>query len=352
MWIEKFPDHRVLLFDDFNAKSRVWGKRNMDERGNQLLSFCNNFDLSIENSPDLLPTYDSTRGQSWIDLLITKNIELKVLDEISNSDHNLLQVTWYTENCSTSSPGNIHISNSNWLFIKKTIFHIINKQPIKINTDLNSAIESLQHEIRTKCTNNSKTTRTRKRNAVWWTWELKIKRSKTRALCRLYQKEYEEDIRKLKKAAFKKCQAEYKKLIIRTKREKFKDFINNITTKNCFGKNFQIILHKKNRAEITNRIIKEDGSLTETIQESISTILKNHFPFCPTANFSTNFSYTDPSFLEISSGELEAVVQRIKYNKASGRNSEGNLLCQPGIVQKSIKSTFKSWYFPGYLEEG
>ncbi|GIX79758.1 retrovirus-related Pol polyprotein from type-1 retrotransposable element R1 [Caerostris darwini] len=96
VWIEKFPDHHIILLGDFNAKSRIWGKRNTDERGNLLMHFCSSLDLSIENNPDMPPTFDSTRGQSWIDLLITKNfdghIKLEVLDEISNSDHNMLKI--------------------------------------------------------------------------------------------------------------------------------------------------------------------------------------------------------------------------------------------------------------------
>ncbi|GIX87749.1 hypothetical protein CDAR_617221 [Caerostris darwini] len=99
-WIEIFPNHQIILLGDFNAKSCISGKRNTDERGNQLLHSCISLDLSIENNPEMLPTFDSTRGQSWIDL-ITKNldghIKLEVVDEIFNSDHNILQVTWTPE---------------------------------------------------------------------------------------------------------------------------------------------------------------------------------------------------------------------------------------------------------------
>ncbi|GIY62487.1 hypothetical protein CDAR_495151 [Caerostris darwini] len=32
LWIEKYPNHWILLLGDFNAKSRVWGKRDTVER--------------------------------------------------------------------------------------------------------------------------------------------------------------------------------------------------------------------------------------------------------------------------------------------------------------------------------
>ncbi|GIX70121.1 hypothetical protein CDAR_312581 [Caerostris darwini] len=121
-WIEKFPNYQVILLGDFNAKSYIWGKRNTDERGNQLLHFCISLDLSIENNPEMLPTFDSTKGQSWIDLLITKNLDGHIkLEVISNSDHNLLQVTWTPELFYPKISKILAITQSNWLTIKKNI---------------------------------------------------------------------------------------------------------------------------------------------------------------------------------------------------------------------------------------
>ncbi|GIY65162.1 hypothetical protein CDAR_437251 [Caerostris darwini] len=147
------------------------------------MHFCNSLDLSIENNPDMPPTFDSTRGQSWIDLLITKNfdahIKFEVLDEISNSDHNLLKVTWSSEISSLKISRCIVINQSNWLSMKKKIFHIFNN---RANLDLattNDTIEFLQNDIFTKCAQGKKTTR--RKNAIWWTPQLNIKRNKTRA---------------------------------------------------------------------------------------------------------------------------------------------------------------------------
>ncbi|GIY72144.1 hypothetical protein CDAR_302301 [Caerostris darwini] len=197
MWIEKYPDHRILLLRDFNAKSRVWGKRNTDERGNQFLSFCNNLNLSIENSPELPPTYDSTRGHSWIDLLITKNI-----------DHGI----------------------------------------------------------------------------------------------------------------------------------ELEEFIAKITTKKCFGKKkVKIILDKKNRAEVNKQITK-DRTLIDSIQDSIITILKYHFPYYSGTTHISSNSSTDPSFLEISPGELEAVIHSIKLKKASGLDGI------PGEIVKEINYANPEWF--------
>ncbi|GIX79773.1 hypothetical protein CDAR_77431 [Caerostris darwini] len=97
-YILKYNNLPCIILGDLNAKSRVWGRRDLDERGSKVLSFCHLMDLNIENTPDMPPTYSSSRGDSWIDLVITRNIEqnfsLTVSDEITNSDHNMLFVQY------------------------------------------------------------------------------------------------------------------------------------------------------------------------------------------------------------------------------------------------------------------
>ncbi|GIX87704.1 hypothetical protein CDAR_617021 [Caerostris darwini] len=204
-WIEKYYHYHIILVGDFNAKSRVWGKRKTDDRGAKLMDFCNQLELNIENSANSLPTFDCSRGQSWIDLLITKNIEsgisLNISDNITNSDHNLLDFTWTIDNVTTSPTFYIKITQFNWLFIKECISKTIKKHTTNTTGNIEKQIENIQDDIKQDCTNknNNHVRKNIPRNAVWWTKELKIKRSKTRALRRLYQKETDDNIRLIKK---------------------------------------------------------------------------------------------------------------------------------------------------------
>ncbi|GIY65161.1 hypothetical protein CDAR_437241, partial [Caerostris darwini] len=83
-FLMKYPHFKTFICGDFNAKSRVWGKRNVDARGTQILAFCNAMDLTIQNSPSSLPTFDCSRGQSWIDLLLTKNLDTGISMEVTD----------------------------------------------------------------------------------------------------------------------------------------------------------------------------------------------------------------------------------------------------------------------------
>ncbi|GIY52246.1 uncharacterized protein CEXT_417141 [Caerostris extrusa] len=249
---------------------------------------------------------------------------MEVSDNISNSDHNLLLISWSMDQ--PPPPKRIHVNNSqtNWLSVKSAIFNIIRAHSSSGFSDVNGLISTIQTEITARLCTTSKNKRSPKRvnGAVWWTQELRAKRSKTRALRRLYQKEKEPTLRTTKLAAFKRCQAEYKKMIINTKTNKFKSFINSVTTSSFFGKNFKILTHKKSRQSSLNCILRDDGSTTSSLQDTYSEILSFHFP-CSASVDSLPSSFSSPQDLvPITTMELEAVIEGIEPKKASDVESK------------------------------
>ncbi|GIX79764.1 hypothetical protein CDAR_77391 [Caerostris darwini] len=186
---------------------------------NAISKFTNRpiLDLAVENSPESLPTYSSSRGDSWIDLLLTRNlaseITLEVTDHISNSDHNLLIIRHLSNVSQCPNTRRLSINKINWIKLKTTLHHILKDQtdpdlfPASV---INSLIQQLQDTIFTAIsklkdnTNSRNSKPQKKKNAIWWTRELEIKRSKTRALRRLFQKERDTCIRAKKKKSLKK----------------------------------------------------------------------------------------------------------------------------------------------------
>ncbi|GBM01867.1 hypothetical protein AVEN_218985-1 [Araneus ventricosus] len=81
---------------DFNAKSNVWSPKETDRRGEEVLSFISKWNITVVNDPNSIPTYNCTKGESWIDLTLTRNItdrhirEWKVHDQETLRDHRLL----------------------------------------------------------------------------------------------------------------------------------------------------------------------------------------------------------------------------------------------------------------------
>ncbi|GIY08505.1 hypothetical protein CDAR_313311 [Caerostris darwini] len=211
--------------------------------------------------------------------MITKNLyyetTLQTLDEVTGSDRNILhfQCTNYIQG---STPNNkIRINQYNWFSIKTSIHKIISKNlnfsqlpASELNNYINKIQDSIFQENSFKPTSLNNNLNKKRRNAIWWTGELEIKKKKTIALRRRFQKETDQNIRSLKKAIFKKNLAEYKKLILMTKRTKFKEFITSITNSNIFGRNYNILTNKKKRSSINKPITNQAGAPSESTTES------------------------------------------------------------------------------------
>ncbi|GIY54768.1 hypothetical protein CDAR_391041 [Caerostris darwini] len=189
----------------------------------------------------------------------------------------MLFVQYSTPGSQSTTFNKISMKTIDWLKLKVNIANIIGSN-LTLNDKLNSIQEQLFIAASTKPANNSIDKR-KKRNSFWWTRELQIKRSKTRALRRLFQKETDPNLRQIKKVNYKLCQASYKKLILTTKRTKFKEFISTITNNTLFGNNFNIISNKKTRNSIRKPIVNSQGTPSTTIEESNATLIDYHFPW-------------------------------------------------------------------------
>ncbi|GIX87719.1 hypothetical protein CDAR_617081 [Caerostris darwini] len=120
---------------------------------------------------------------------------MEILDEVTNSDHNLFIFNYPLQQTSQYNDRRIFLKANNWLAIKSTISHIIdtNIDIDQLSTaEINAYVTSIQNIFEANSTNlNSRTNmpnKKKKRSAVWWTSELEVKRSKTRVLRRQFQK--------------------------------------------------------------------------------------------------------------------------------------------------------------------
>ena len=63
---------RLVLCGDFNAHSNVWSNNSVtDSKGEEVERILLQHNMIVINDPNSPPTFDSGRGQSWIDLTVT-----------------------------------------------------------------------------------------------------------------------------------------------------------------------------------------------------------------------------------------------------------------------------------------
>lgn len=335
-----------LLLGDFNAKSRIWSPRDTDSRGEILEDFCNQHDLSIVNDPNSRPTYQSTLGESWVDLLLVKNIEVsrvskwEILDLVTCSDHNLMMFELSSSRFDFPMVRKWHLGKLDWMDFQSRIFGLIEaNQPDELNADdIGEFVERMEEEILKICENTRSKRRKARRfkHAVWWTEELSVYRSRTRALRRKYQKESDADSRVVKKLQFKKAYADYRRRLIQAKKNYFRSYLDQVVIQNAFGKPYRVAKDKLRKKEALGPIVKEDGTQTVGQLEAEREILRYHF-----GTIQDNFrqeSVGEGIFEPISEMEVENIIQGMDKKKAPGPNG----ICLD--VYSAIFFLAKSWF--------
>ena len=86
----------LILAVDSNSRSKLWSDKRTNARGRALEEFIISRDLLIMNEESDIPTFETIRGRSWIDLTIcNKTLAQKIAgwscgEEESCSDHKLI----------------------------------------------------------------------------------------------------------------------------------------------------------------------------------------------------------------------------------------------------------------------
>ncbi|GIY37492.1 uncharacterized protein CDAR_459091 [Caerostris darwini] len=240
----------------------------------------------------------------------------------------------------------ISINTINWIKLKTKLHNILKDHldPDQLPaSDINYLINHLQDSIFVAISNlkhnahnsNSK----KKKKAIWWTRDLEIKRSKTRALRRLKGKRPQHQSTEKKKQKKKKSCWSIKKMILHTKKEKFKSFINSISNNSIFGNSYKILSKKKKRHNINKPIINSAGNLSTSIDESHRSILDFHFPWSNNIPAKgTTGQHQSYNFTPLTCAEVEAVISNIKPKKTVGLDG------LPGELIKEIYYTNRKWF--------
>ncbi|XP_035232105.1 uncharacterized protein LOC118203913 [Stegodyphus dumicola] len=194
--------HDLLLLGDLNAKSELWGSPFEDPRGRTLREFLTMHRLVVENDPDGPPTYNCTRGKSWIDITASRSISStsfihnwKVMDCITLSDHCYISFEITYQHSSSTQRVKYKLTQMDWLLLKAKIGHFFGSMESylpKDTVDLNQLIIKWTQKIQEYCDlathAKGKYVKTQHKGVPWWTPELSILRKRILALRKRYHK--------------------------------------------------------------------------------------------------------------------------------------------------------------------
>ncbi|GBN25120.1 Retrovirus-related Pol polyprotein from type-1 retrotransposable element R1 [Araneus ventricosus] len=327
------PYDRVLLTGDFNSKSPVWGSDVEDERGRQLMEFVLSKGLAIVNEEDTIPTFDGSRGRSWVDITISDPLLLdnifkwKVDLEPTCSDHNSISFSLYTgKKTKPRKHRRFNLKNINILSLRSSLHSEIGNRVLVHATDLDKEVEDYVTKITSACKNSVQVRQPLSKKQRWWDRNLEILRSQVRrAKKKMYQARLPND-RKFLRQKFKKVEGEYKFKLLQAKREGWADTCEEVTTEQPFGVHFDVAKCPDKRHLQLSAVSKQDGSLTSTTEEALQVLLDFHFPSDPHQDSPSHASIRQQSKILPSTDndhpfsplELEAAVKNIRSKKAPG----------------------------------
>ncbi|XP_022175282.1 uncharacterized protein LOC111037193 [Myzus persicae] len=110
----------VILADDFNAKSSIWGSRTNDRRGELLADLIASHDLLVANTGST-HTFGRGNATSVIDVTFYRGVvvsDWSVLDAVSLSDHRYIEFSFYANETDsvldTPPPEPVAIQHVGW----------------------------------------------------------------------------------------------------------------------------------------------------------------------------------------------------------------------------------------------
>ncbi|GBL83728.1 Retrovirus-related Pol polyprotein from type-1 retrotransposable element R1 [Araneus ventricosus] len=323
----KFTNSFNLLVGDFNCRSCSWGYDSDNYRGRRLSEFIASNCLQVCNIADYGPTFINSNISGFPDLtLINTSISnfLKnwgVLDMESHSDHKYIYFQLNTDNVPEadfffkSKYGLGRFTN----YIKK---HLPRLKLKLINSDnkvyLNALIKDLVEVIQ-KAAFKSLKKKSKKlaQRFSFWNEGLRIKRNEVSKLFKSYMRlkasALSDDVTLKAGIAYRRVRAEYKKLLLYTKRKAWETYCVNYNER--YGTLFNIVFNKfGSNNEIA---VNPNNDPNYTVKDKITFIMSDFFPGQSSEeclNYIPIIGPTEPLTIE----DLELVFGNLKGGKAPG----------------------------------
>ncbi|GBL83037.1 Putative protein in type-1 retrotransposable element R1DM [Araneus ventricosus] len=332
-----------IICADLNGHHSFWGYSNEDPRGQKILDFVLANNLFISNTSDAPPTHLNYNGsKGWPDLsicshqLINKISTWEVLEDITNSDHQYIQIKLNT-NITSFKLKRYKTLHGNFQKFTESFRTRVPKLEEKISlcstTEvLNSIAQTLQQEIISAC-NYSFKIRQHKliSNPTWWTANLESEKKRLIALRRRAQRSGADE----RQARFRFFKAERTKYMGKIRSSKTNGWENVCSSaKNPYGKHYKSAFRKV--VLPTQLTVLQGNSPQGGMRKIAEETLEKIFPY-PTSTIpllSTNTKIPDD--VPFTEGEITNIIKSLPNGKAPGVDGIDNL------ILKSINKSFPS----------
>lgn len=303
----------LVLAIDSNARSKFWFDKHTNARGRTLEEFIITRDLHILNKDNGTPTFETSRGCSWIDLTLC-NSKLSQHtrrwtcgEEESCADHK----TIFFDVESMSGGGNIthyfrkryNTKGANWGSFDLRLAESLVKnfecstnpnnltacdkalsQKIRNSTDTGESIRKLTSAITTACDATLQVLRpgkraTRERSVPWWNNELTTLRKKTLAMRRRYQRtKHNADLRQDRRLQYQESNRTYQAKLREAKSISWKEFCSRTQDSNPWNLVYRYAAGKIQNKLTWTTLKADNNTYTADIQSTLNQLMDYFTP--------------------------------------------------------------------------
>lgn len=267
----------LLIGCDSNSHHTLWGSRECDNRGYDLLDFLDRAGLDFANR-GTVPTFVGARGHTVIDVticsagLVNSIRDWHVLEEDSLSDHRYIE--FGLEGRGKEPVYSRNPRHTDWEKYGELLSQRLRDFPSQYGTpeQVDLAVEFLEEAITQSFQEScALTLRKEKKGDAWWNKHLDRLRTKTR---KLFRKQKRDPARL--RAEYLRTLSQYRKEIRKRRMEGWREYCGEIEGAPAASRLFKIL--SKGGVNATGWVRKPDGAYPESSRENLYVLLKEHLP--------------------------------------------------------------------------
>lgn len=262
---------------DANSHNILWGSTDTNDRGQNILDFIIENNLTIYNTGGEY-TFQTKNRKEVLDLTfgsIKCLTDWEVSNEVSFSDHKYIDFSIDYANV-VKNKFYRNPRKTDWDKFKRLISRKLgNKQFVledteAIETSLNTIVDALTTSFRKSCPVSKTGT---KKNQPWWSPELRALRQEARRAFNKARKEGRDELW----LTYRNKLRIFKKEIRKAKEEYHEDLIGELTNIKDTSRLRKLMSKQEHTI---NNLRNSDNTWTNTSEETLTTLLKTHFPGC------------------------------------------------------------------------
>jgi hypothetical protein len=302
----------LILSIDCNSRSKLWHDTNTNQRGTPLEELITS-DLLLMNEASGIPTFETIRGRSWIDLTLCNNILAENTgrwtcgEEESCSDHKLIL---FDVEAGSSGCNAINHAGKRYLIKTEDLeksedklvsnllsrFNCVNNpsdltkcdeelgEKDKQSTDTDELMSKFTSVITATCDAAFKVSKagdriTKGRKVPWWTGELTIPRKRELALRRRQQRTRNDDnLRHERKLRYQEGKRLYQAKLQEEKLKSWKEFCSHTTGSNPWNAVYKLASEKLRSKTTLSTLKTQNGTYTSDIENTIKHMMEYFIP--------------------------------------------------------------------------